>query len=490
MKSIAILSFCLLFLSLAIGQNPSSPAAEKLKGNSVYFVYENQKLEYFAPHDKSADKGEAADSMVFSMKNGNHANIYMKWLNPLKYRLMWKDTSYVDERDKIINEFVLQLVAQFAGQIPGFKKSAGAENGMASEGRIIWVPQNGFYDTELNLLYLQLQYSDLSHDDIPKLREITNLVSELDSMAARNIPLELDYMFMDMLSIGNYMEVPKRVGEYEKNLADYAEYFKAAAERVDAVTSAMKSFDIKDKLLLNYFRAVISSFIQKTNSTIDSQTLLVGKLQPVVDILKNSVKDEAPDTPTKGYFRVKHIGFDEGEKLRSNLSLTEFEYKVKTKEFVKKKELLSKTMVFQKHDFFNVFVSAGLFYSSTTLRGYGVSNNGTNFTVTESYITKSNPVVATFLNFQFGTGSRYLAPLAQIGIDPTKKRPYLLLGAGFLIPTARFAFTGGPVWTWNQTLDKLKVGQTISTTTELEDDINYEFDMKPKGWYLGVQYKF
>ena len=54
----------------------------------------------------------------------------------------------------------------------------------------------------------------------------------------------------------------------------------------------------------------------------------------------------------------------------------------------------------------------------------------------------------------------------------------------------RFSITGGGVWSWNQTLNTLSVGQSISSTTELENDIKYEIGVKPKGWYLGIQYNF
>jgi hypothetical protein len=110
--------------------------------------------------------------------------------------------------------------------------------------------------------------------------------------------------------------------------------------------------------------------------------------------------------------------------------------------------------------------------------------------VTEDTISRSTPSTAVFLNFNLGLGSRYFSPLLQVGIDPTKKRPFLMLGGGFSIPNARIAFSGGPLWTWNQKLDKLVVGQEIKSSTELEKDINYQFEIKPKGWYLGVQYNF
>jgi len=39
-------------------------------------------------------------------------------------------------------------------------------------------------------------------------------------------------------------------------------------------------------------------------------------------------------------------------------------------------------------------------------------------------------------------------------------------------------------------LNTLSIGQSIGSTTELENDLKYEFETKPAGWYLGIQYSF
>jgi hypothetical protein len=137
-----------------------------------------------------------------------------------------------------------------------------------------------------------------------------------------------------------------------------------------------------------------------------------------------------------------------------------------------------------------VAVSAGIFYSQATLKGFGVSTNNNQMSVTEDNIDKNTAVTATFLNLCFNLGSRYFSPLFQWGIDPTKKHPYLLAGVGFSIPAAKFAISGGPLWTWDASLNKLSVGSTVLSTTDLDKDIKYKFYGKPKGWYLGLQFNF
>jgi hypothetical protein len=95
-----------------------------------------------------------------------------------------------------------------------------------------------------------------------------------------------------------------------------------------------------------------------------------------------------------------------------------------------------------------------------------------------------------FFNLVFNIGSKHFAPTLQLGLDPTKKRPFFLVGTGFCIPSKQLAFSFGPLWTWDPTLDKLSVGQQVTNSTALENDIRYRFAEKPKGWYFGLQVQF
>ncbi len=67
----------------------------------------------------------------------------------------------------------------------------------------------------------------------------------------------------------------------------------------------------------------------------------------------------------------------------------------------------------------------------------------------------------------------------------------MLLGGGVFIPASKFAISGGAVFTWQQSLKTLKVGDSVKSTTDLQNDIEYGlFDIRSKGWYLGILYNF
>ena len=121
------------------------------------------------------------------------------------------------------------------------------------------------------------------------------------------------------------------------------------------------------------------------------------------------------------------------------------------------------------------------------LNGYGTEiNDAGELLVVEDNIDKNTLLVGLFLNLNIDIGSRYLHPLIQIGVDPTKDKPYLLFGGGFEIYKSTLSITGGPIWTWEENLDLLKVGDQITSENVLKEDVKYKFQTKPRGFYLGL----
>lgn len=492
-----ILSFfviCFLWASTLNAQNQD----KKVKDGVLYLIFDGKNIEYFTSDQTADSKKSINGKMTFSLKNDNTCNIYLKWLNPLKYKLTWKDSTYIDERDKAVNDFINLLVSQFGTPVTSLNneesKSLIAKSTPATlpaNSTELYIPTNGFNNTELTLLYLQLRSNQnlLTDDERKNLTPITKSIEELDTKISTNILLEVDETFTELLDINDPSNVLNIVTEKEAKIKKYDDLYFKIEELQKSIIKSLSELALTDKLLNSYAKTIVSIFIDQTTTTTASNKNLTNKLKPIVEIVKNSLTDESSNTATKGFFRIRNIGFEDGKKIQASVTITELEYKKDTKEFSKKNDVLTQTLIFQKYDMFGISVSTGIFYGNTTLKGFGVANDGNNFTVTEDDINKNTPVAAVFLNFDFKT-SRYFSPLLQVGIDPTKKRPFMLLGTGFSIPAARIAISGGPIWTWNSTLDKLSVGQTITSTTDLDKDIKYKFDVAPKGWYLGIQYKF
>lgn len=489
MKKILIISICILLGTQFL--NAQNIKVElKEKKNQVIYLSLNENNELLCSVDNNGDVIDAARN---AKGKDNQINLYLKWINPLKYKLTWKDSTLIDGRDKAITDFISLLVGQFGSSVSNLNlPPANLSSQKVNATDSTEITGLDFSDKDLLLLLIHLR-SNQTHLKPSEIRNLNNffatlksvdkLVSEDVSKKATEIYLAL-YNFKD---INDYNEKEKGFAKQSKSVSNIEGDLTNIESIRKGIADKLKGISIGDEMLKSYFGAILTSYLEKSLTKLNADKKIIEKLKPILKIVENSTANES--SKQKGFFKIKVAEFDNGKKLETVLTISEYEFKKETADFSKKSDILNQKFEFLKYDIFDVSVSTGLFYGNTTLRGYGVSNNGTNFIVTEDDINKNTAVTAVFLNFNFKT-SRYFSPLLQIGIDPTKKRPFMLLGTGFSIPVERLAISGGPIWTWNQSLDKLSIGQTITSTTDLDNDITYKFDVAPKGWYIGIQYNF
>jgi hypothetical protein len=77
-----------------------------------------------------------------------------------------------------------------------------------------------------------------------------------------------------------------------------------------------------------------------------------------------------------------------------------------------------------------------------------------------------------------------------LGVGTSKDLPSLLAGGGFRFSKpSHFSVSFGGLWTWRQELDKLKVGDVITGTTDLTNDLKYKFMSSP-AFFIGINYGF
>ncbi|RQO66822.1 hypothetical protein DBR40_21445 [Pedobacter sp. KBW01] len=495
MKS--ILAF-LIFLTLGLSglqaqtQSPSS----KIKQKYFFIFLDGDKVRYFLNKE---EEGEPIKNTLFPL-SGTYSNIFMKWLNPLKYTIDFKDTVGVDPRDQVIKDYIAALQQQHGAAAAtvatksgssgdGYGKTGG--NNLKGEPIVTPVEIISFRNQRLVQLYtsLRINQDKFSESERKEINRFGGILEELDAISAKvNMAARLDNIFTSLYGIQDPKEVQPATNAFRIELNNATSTYDENEKLQFLVKREMKALTIAATEEKTRITETVDEFLLQVNSTLTSNRTLQAKVPPILELMDNSVKTPSKEQP--GYYQVKAVSFDEGQTLKKTLTITGREYKADTKSFADTKELAKTNFRFERYDPFGISVSTGIFYGSTTLKGFGVSNTNNEFTVTQDDIEKGNFVTAAFLNFTFNAGSRYLLPFFQLGIDPTKKRPFLMAGGGFRIPSSKFALSAGPLWTWDQKLNKLTVGQKVTSTSDLEKDIKYEFDPSPKGWYLGFQYNF
>lgn len=489
MKKIFSFSICILFGMQFLNAQNQLKVELKEKKNHVLYLSLNENNELLSSVDKDGDLLDAARNVK---GKDNQINLYLKWINPLKYKLSWKDTTLTDERDKATKDFVNLLVGQFGTSVSSLNVPISNFKNTDKIDKSTEIKAVDFKDIDLSLLLIHLRSNQnlLKSNEISDLNDFFEKLKNLDKLISVDVSAKATEVYTNLLNfkdVNDYIDKDKGFVKQSKNIENIEGDLNNIESSRKEIADKLKGITIGDELLKSYFRSVLTSYLEKSLKKLDNDKNIIEKLKPILKIVEKSTANES--FKQKGYFKLRTVDFDNGKKLETILTISEYEFKKETSNFSKKSDILNEKFEFRKYDIFDISISTGIFYGNTTLKGFGVANDGTNFTVTEDDINKNNAVAAIFLNFNFKT-SRYLSPLLQIGIDPTKKRPFMLLGAGFSIPVARLAISGGPIWTWNQSLDKLSVGQIITSTTDLDKDIIYKFDVEPKGWYIGIQYNF
>lgn len=486
-------------VAAANAQKSLQEQGERINSKSIFLKTEGNSVRFFT-QAAGEDNAEPIGSEKLLALKGNFANIYFKWLNPLKYSIQWKDSLYDDPAEQRLREFTAVIARQMG--VPGMQEQNKTNDELKSEklkanliadkknlAKDLEIPDNGFASPELSQLFLLITLSgkEISTSDVSLLNSLIPQLADLDQRNDLSVLKWTGTELKRLLELKESGAAITEVNEAKETVKGYENAFTTFIEQQQAITSAASKITLSNKLLNSVFKTYVQLFIDKTSATLQQNKEAVAKL---VDILAIFNKSFEIKSDREGYFKVREVGFADGQILHTGVTIIENTFDQKTNEIKRGNSISSATMVFRKYDPVTVSVSTGIFYASTSIKKIGVAPAGDKFTVVEETQSTSSAVTALFANLNIGLGSRYLSPLIQLGIDPTKPSPFLLLGGGFSIPAVRFSITAGGVWTWQQSLNKLVLNQEINSSAELEKDIKSVFQIKPKGWYIGVQYNF
>ncbi len=104
-------------VALAHAQKSLSQTGHKISQGHVFLILNDDgSLTFF--QDKKENQKPVEKSTLFLVKD-NYTNLYFEWKNPLKYRIVWKDSVYDDERDQAVKAFIAALAGQFGSAVTG-----------------------------------------------------------------------------------------------------------------------------------------------------------------------------------------------------------------------------------------------------------------------------------------------------------------------------------------------------------------------------------
>ncbi len=469
----------LLFIgnTFSFGQNSKKKIILN-KNDKIYLNFTVNKPQIITNSNNQDGFYILKDFQILSLKKGQ-VNIFYKWLNPLTNNLKVTDSLSIDSTDKEIQDFIKKVLTQFNipsdGNLPN--PAFAAVRGCNASDFSFKRPD------VLEMLNLgNSQLTGVSNTFCDAFKSLYNI----EQRDIKSLSDSIKVYRKRLIGISKHQDIATITNDVEKAIKGITDSYKE-----DFFTLISFEKDINNRAIVSgnpLLYSKFKSFYNEEFKLLESNKEQVLKLAEYIAILRKSVKRESDEI--KGYFYLHTVEVPEGKESLSKLTRISKKFDESSIEF-KEESKKNNEFVIRRYDFIKPKVGTGIFYSNATLSSFGVSTNDVGqLTVAEDEIDKNTAVVALFLNLNLDLNSRYLSPLLQIGIDPTKQRPYLLIGGGFSIPSTNFSISGGPIWTWNVSLEKLSVGDVIDSSTEVENDITYKFDVKPRGYYLGLTYSF
>lgn len=474
---------CVIAMAIASSTLASEQVREKVPTKLIYFSLNPSKdsIQFGAECSKNTLRSLKDSTMIVAENAGTHV-LWFNWLNPLRYKITWSDSSYPAPDIKEASDYIQKLVEKFS--IPS--GSSGGRTPASLHGGEIEM----FHDSRLSLLDF-LTNQDAENPVFEFHRKNRNALLKIDKILEAKNQDSIHSWTKSAYRIDNKQSVDTFVESMSAKIAAFKKQDADGQLKVTDIKLQLEELDIGSSELAAYYKKTIDDYLTSFESKSKKDSVAIARFTVNLAQLRNSLSWVYNDNEKMAdYYRFEEVDIRQLKDVQSKLTVEEFRYNPATGVSEKASSKIERTIFFSADRFTHFKVGAGFFYSSVAIGKYGVTNGDSGkFTVTKDELQKNTLNPALFLNVQMGN-SQVFGPLLQFGVSPVSY-PFLLLGGGVYSPAlSDFSLAIGGVWLWEENLTKLEVGQSVESSSALEKDLRKEFDYKPDGGYISIQYTF
>ena len=484
-----------------------------IDADALHIIYDNSQFNYLIDKDEKEDF--PLSNLDEFLIRGRNLNVYMEWLNPLKYEVDYKDTIQVDPSGKEVVDFLNILLGNLGTSLPNLSNTYGTTKQLLQ--------------TQLDKIPIQ---SSLRRGAVTKLKvpdEIRSLVAmelifEMHSQLVSDTTIKLDQelvsvfnSFFDNLTKSdsllfvekstsiklcihslfhtrNKEEVENAIKQTSVVIEELTKYQNEVARVKKDLDTGLGELKKEDLGLLNYYIPIkLSAHFNQIKDKSQLYESKAQRLKDLIKILEDSVKEARKEAGNeeKMFRKIGQVQLGIGKVSELSFNVNENSLSSDSME-IKSNRSSSTKLILKRRRVVVPTVSAGVMYKfNESVNNFSTAPNSENqLMVVNDTVTNSGLTTALFLNLMFFP-DRDVAGYFQIGVDPAGSNSNILLGIGgsFIVDKKRFGISFGSTFSTRQELSTLSVGSIVSSPLELEKDIQ-----KPKAlfkqWYMGLQYNF
>lgn len=463
----------------------------KVKDEITLIVKTKDLIDYYVDSRKTNQSimtTKSLDTVDYFQVKSKNFRIYVDFVNPLVYRLSASNKTIDDELFKASNDY-LSTAIDFLTQVRQASRTrryrdnavgntlpASAKKLEAKLGEMYMIvigSKSNFFTTNAALLKAM---EDLN------LFEIQKAISDSYNNA-----------FNNLRSINSINSIEGIIGNKDKALIGSNELlFQTHSADITSLDVRFNDLLVKmgnanyggDNILKSYVNYKINQIGIDISNFKKMHNEIKSKYESIKELFKNIEAEKHPQDNKK--FLLKEInGLKNSTRNELTVTLEKIEFDSNEKKLTVKNKK-SFLLNVRKYSTFIPVVSSGVIYTNLSFAQFGTDTDENGNTIVAQTKDDSNEVtLGAYLNLYLN--NKWDLPLFfQFGVGPSKEKPLFFLGGGFEI-LKRVNISTGAVFTWFPELNDLTVGQQVNGTSDIEDDISFAFDTKPK-FYIGINF--
>ncbi|MEM9834126.1 MAG: hypothetical protein AAF944_26070 [Bacteroidota bacterium] len=431
------------------------------KREKIFLKLEDNKIKYDI-NDRPSEFIDYEDSTIFLVRK--NMNIYMRPINPLNY-------SFSSEIE-IIDDPIMIAASKALASISDVLENLAVLKGV----RLVIEAEKAASDCDIT--------------DLQKaLKNIINLNQKnLKEQLASNFKelKELDFEDEEQTDI-IINKASSFLSDANKHLAKLESLTNDLETSVKSTTCPIKI----DNFLLKTLMDIVIQDARTIKKQHEKRLKVFKEAFEKVDSMKKDAKRDGVDVPWVVKVNTATVSVTPNKISNFTITISESGYSLSDEnEIIKSegKEVVKKTLRFRKFQRFVPEVSAGIAYTFLEFPQFGTESDPTGQMLVSDAGTEEFKRINfnAMVNFNLYLENSLLVPFFQVGVGANTDYPVLFSGIGINVGQ-KFNLSFGFASTWIKQLNDLKIGDKISGTADIEEDITYDFNWPPKG-YIGIQY--
>jgi len=439
---------------------------------------ENNAIKYYITDKDNIDKTyfcDLKDSTIFVSKD-NEIHIFLMPLNPLKFTYN-QNISYINDPIDSSAIAAYNMIYDFFNMINSpIKKNNKKET-------------TDFFKKEIMDSSKKETMDSIKKEIMDSIKKIKDSLKD-----DQNKKIVLCFKNLKKLSFND-----------EKNTKDSLKIIRKKINNIENHFSSIDSLinNSTNKILKNGTNLSLIE-IYVLNEILNNLKEIAGKQKKRLNNLLNAyiVVEKFQVKATKGgdgfkwLVELKPFKRKEGKIFVNSISIRKSIYKLMQNEIILSKGdiVYKNTFKIRKFQRFVPEVSVGFAFTNIDYYTYGttIDSTGQQYIAPPSKNKANNINITAMINFNYFISNSFIHPFYQIGAGFKNNFPIFLTGIGLrsnINGIRRIAISGGLAMTWVQELNKLKVGDFINGTDDINKDLIYKFSWPPK-FYIGIQYNF